>query len=229
MPNYLSLGCNPCTSNYSRLVVLFSAFHAPSHFLPCPLVNLITSMEIVTHSIGREGYWGIRLLGRKASRFTDWISALWLMKQWVNVQSKLCKRVWVHLAPLAQTRPHRWKLFLLDGSVLEATWKYVGLLVVLRWVCEDLYLAVVPASSTKAFTHEDVVYMYTHTHTQMHTHGARDVLLIVFRNSADVITNMFILALILGRLTLPCCWTGKKRAFVSLTMLASCWPRKRRH
>lgn len=148
----------------------------------------------------------------------------------MNVQSKLCKIVWRNLAPLAQTTPHGWKLFLLDGSVLEATWKYVRVLVFLRWVCEDLYLIMVPASTTMASTQKDVVYMYTHTHTQMHALGAGDVLLIVLGNSADVITNMFILALVLGRLTLPCCWTGKKkRAFVSLSLLATCWPRKRRH
>lgn len=72
-------------------------------------------------------------------------------------------------------------------------------------MCEDLYLIMVPASTTMASTQKDVVYMYTHTHTQTHALGAGDVLLIVLGNSADVITNMFILALVLGRLTLPCC------------------------
>lgn len=68
---------------------------------------------------------------------------------------------------------------------------------------EDLYLIMIPASTTKAFTHKDVVCMYTHT--QAHTLGAGDVLLIVLGNSADVVTNMFVLALVLGRVILPCC------------------------
>lgn len=213
VPNYLSLAATSVpliTPGSSSLLCLSCSFTFSS--LSLSKFDHFYRDSDSPHRQG-EGYWGICFLGRKTSGFTGWIKAAGLVKQWMNVQSKLCKRVWINLAPLAQTTPHRWKLFLLDGSVLEATWKYVGLLDVPRLVCEDLYLIMVPASTTKAFTHKDVVYMYTHTRTQTHTLGARDVLWIVLGNSADVITNMFILALVLGKLTLPCCWTGKKKSF----------------
>lgn len=92
----------------------------------------------------------------------------------------------------------RWKR---AGSNLQIC----GLLVVLRLKCEGLYLAVVHARTSKAFSQRDVFYRYTHIHILTHALGAVDVLLIVLGNSADVITKMFILALVLGRLTLPCC------------------------
>lgn len=166
-------GCNPCNSGYSRSVVLpFLLLYIFSlclskfgHF--CRDSNLPHRQGgLVGHLI--PGHENIRIHRLNYSSLT--------CKQWMNVQSRLCKIMWINLASLSQNTTHKWKLFLSDVNVLKASWKYVELLVLLRWMHEDLNLIMVPACIARAFSHKDVVYMYTHTYTQAHTLGVGDVL-----------------------------------------------------
>lgn len=130
VPNYLSLAATslPLLQVSGSVLCLSCSFT----FSCLSLGKFDHFIETATHPHRQRVVLGIWFLDRKTSGFTSWIKAAWLVMQWMNVQSKLCKIVWINLAPLAQTTPRRWKLLLLDGSVLEATWKYVGLLLVLK-------------------------------------------------------------------------------------------------